>query len=545
MRLSDLSVTSIIAVLSALLFISFIGSVPLFDGNEVDLAESAREMVITNDYSTPRIDNEVAYENSPVPVWLQAISMNLFGINEFASRFPNVMCGIITVLVLIRMGKKIFSIEFGLLWVLLYVGSLIPHLYFKSATADPWFNLFLFSSMYYFILFIEKETTSSSDSSLLLSAFFTGLAMLTKGTVLLLVVLLFFLIYWIYKRFNSFISVSQLFVYIIVSAVLGWSWFMYELWTGKIDFFAEYMNYLVSMSGTSENYLRSTLYCCILLFIGGFPSSILVFRLGKQFDSDNSLQKDFKTWMLLALLVTFVLSLIVPAGIADLFSFAFLPLTFLAAYCVNKIINYEMGWKSWMTTAVFMIGSLWALILTLFPRIDVVSRKGIFKWLVSDKSLLASLDTPVEHSAIEFLAGPALFVMLLMVLYRFKKREPYKSVLALISVLFLFVLTSVWIVIPKIEQYTQGVPVEFYKSLAGKECYVETIGFKSSTSLFYTQKLPASDPNSANMSWLMNEAVDRPVYFVGLSEDMETNKRLYPGIEELYSKGGFTFYRKK
>ena len=44
---------------------------------------------------------------------------------------------------------------------------------------------------------------------------------------------------------------------------------------------------------------------------------------------------------------------------------------------------------------------------------------------------------------------------------------------------------TIKIIIPKVERYTQGAAIDFYKSIEGEDCYVEVLGFKSYAHLFY------------------------------------------------------------
>ncbi len=95
-----------IVVVAALLLLPFLGSVHLFDSDEVNYAESAREMILTGDYMNVQIDFEPFPEKPPLFFWLQVVSMKLFGINEFAARFPNFICGIITLIMLYFIGSR-------------------------------------------------------------------------------------------------------------------------------------------------------------------------------------------------------------------------------------------------------------------------------------------------------------------------------------------------------------------------------------------------------------------------------------------------------
>src|SRR4030066_2459796 len=100
---------TVIGAIAALLFIPFLGGVHLFDWDEINFAESAREMIESGDYLTVQINFTQFWEKPPLFIWMQVVSMKLFGINEFAARFPNAICGIITLLTLYSIGKRIYD----------------------------------------------------------------------------------------------------------------------------------------------------------------------------------------------------------------------------------------------------------------------------------------------------------------------------------------------------------------------------------------------------------------------------------------------------
>jgi len=132
-----------IILVSSVVFIPLIGNCPLFDWDEINFAECAREMVVTGNYSSVQLNYNPFWEKPPFFIWMQALSMNIFGINEFAARFPNAICGILSLCVIFLIGRKVYSPAFGLTWVLVYAGTLLPHFYFKTGIIDPWFNLFI------------------------------------------------------------------------------------------------------------------------------------------------------------------------------------------------------------------------------------------------------------------------------------------------------------------------------------------------------------------------------------------------------------------
>ena len=83
----------LIVIIGALSFIPFLGLTHLFDWDEINFAEAAREMIVSGNYSMVTIDFQPFWEKPPFFIWLQALSMKAFGVNEFAARLPNAICG--------------------------------------------------------------------------------------------------------------------------------------------------------------------------------------------------------------------------------------------------------------------------------------------------------------------------------------------------------------------------------------------------------------------------------------------------------------------
>src|SRR5688500_2764085 len=84
----------IFVIAGALIYIPFIGGVHLFDWDEINFAEISREMITTGDYLRAQVDYKPFFEKPPFFFWIQSASMHVFGINEFAARLPNAICGI-------------------------------------------------------------------------------------------------------------------------------------------------------------------------------------------------------------------------------------------------------------------------------------------------------------------------------------------------------------------------------------------------------------------------------------------------------------------
>jgi 4-amino-4-deoxy-L-arabinose transferase-like glycosyltransferase len=213
------NLAQILIALSAVVLFLPIQSINLFDWDEINFAEAAREMLVTGDYLRVVIDYQPFWEKPPLFIWLQAISMSLFGVNEFAARLPNLVCGVATFLVLYNVGSQLFDKNFGLLWVLAYAGCFLPQLYFMSGIIDPVFNLFIFLSIYY----LHQSFMSGLDNRwVALSGLFIGLALLTKGPVALLIYGLTAIALYLMNRdklnasFNRVVKQGSIFVMVVI-----------------------------------------------------------------------------------------------------------------------------------------------------------------------------------------------------------------------------------------------------------------------------------------------------------------------------------------
>ena len=87
-RLTQFPTQLLLIAIGALLFLPFIGNVHLFDWDEINFAESAREMLVTDNWRVVQINYQPFYEKPPLFIWLQALSMHQFGINGTRRDYP-------------------------------------------------------------------------------------------------------------------------------------------------------------------------------------------------------------------------------------------------------------------------------------------------------------------------------------------------------------------------------------------------------------------------------------------------------------------------
>lgn len=531
----------LIVTAGILFFIPFLGKVHLFDWDEINFAECAREMLVTGDYFSVKINFQPFWEKPPVFIWMQALSMKVFGVNEFAARFPNAVCGIITLLLLFNIGKKHFGYKFGFIWILVYAGSFLPHFYFKSGIIDPWFNLFIFLGIYYFILFVNHN--SNNNKWLIFSALFIGIAILTKGPVAVLVFGLCFLVYWMLKRFQKIISVKQIIIYSLAVLFVGGLWFLILVISGNTEIIAEFFLYQVRLFNTQDaGHGGPFFYHWIVLLIGCFPLSVFAIRAFKKNDADTPFQKLMKQWMHVLFWVVLILFSIVKTKIVHYSSLCYFPLSFLASYSIYKIIYGEIQWKKYSSILLFLIAFVIGAAISLLPIVDKYKTKIIESDIIKDKFAVENLKANVQWWGGEWLLGLILIAGTGIMLFVISKRKYSLGITGLFILSLIVVNLSSFVITPRIEKYSQAAAIEFYEYLSDKDVYVETIGFKSYAHIFYSNKQYQENINSYDRMWLLSGEIDKPAYFVSKINEIDNIKASHPDLMELYRKNGFVFW---
>ena len=62
--------------------------------------------------------------------------------------------------------------------------------------------------------------------------------------------------------------------------------------------------------------------------------------------------------------------------------------------------------------------------------------------------------------------------------------------------------------------------------------------------MYYSRKMPQANPNHNNEEWLLNGEIDKPAYFICKITTAD-KYRAMPQLEEIGSKNGFVFFKRK
>lgn len=521
-------------------FIPFLGAAHLFDWDEINFAEAAREMLVTHNFLQVQINFQPFWEKPPLFFWLQAASMAVFGVNEFAARFVNALCGIATLLVVYRIGRSVFDRRFGLLWAGAFVGSFLPHLFFKSGIIDPAFNLFIFCGIYFLYKSdMADEKAGSAAGFLALAGAFLGCATLTKGPVAVLVALLCALVYWTSRRFSKFLSWKGVLLCAATCAAVALLWYGVETLVHGPWFVTEFIKYQAKLFSSGEaGHGRPFWFHFVVLLFGCFPASFMAIRSFFPGKTGTEEQRRFTQWMLIVFWVVLVLFSIVKTKTVLYSSLCYFPLTFLAAYHMHAVMAGKLAWNRWLTASLVAFGLIVAAAVAAFPF--VMMHTAWLMPLVKDPFARDCLTYPGHWHYAEMLIGAGYGAALIVTAILLSRKRFGAGFAMLVVSTALCLQTAMIAFVPKMEYYTDAGPIQLFRSVSGKDVYARAL-FKSYADLFYAKKKPGGNPKDYDENWLINGPIDKPAYFV-CRIDKAWQYRKLPQLKEVKAEYGYVYF---
>lgn len=573
MKIRDQHIPWVIFTGALLLFVPFLGSVHLFDWDEINFAECAREMIVTGDYNTVQIDFQPFWEKPPLFIWMQVLCMKVFGINEFAARLPNAIAGAVTLSTLFLLGSRISGKKFAWYWVLFYAGSLLPHFYFRSGVIDPWFNFFILLAFYHFVIYtyeyIPGQTQKLLDKRIVLSGLFLSLAVLTKGPAAIVIFGLCFIAARLLKR-KPLMSWKHFGVYVAAVALPAGIWFLSLIIQGKGIIILEFIEYQVRLFSTEDaGHGHNFFYHWIVLLIGCFPVSALA--LHGMFKNGNTIPFEQHTlkWMRILFFVVLILFSIVKTKIIHYSSLCYFPLTFIGAHAVMQMESGNFKPIKWIAGLLLGIGFIISVALFIVPFFDDFVPWMVQRGWMKDPFAEASFKAGASWFGWEWVIGAMLFAITLYGIWLYRKQRIQTAVYTLTIGGTVVITLACSLIVPRVENYTQNAAIEFWKSKAGQHVYVETLGYKSYAHFFYAQTQPDSvileqfaihmlSPNSEQQGsyvspeatrqwkhdWICNGDIDRPAYFICKNTYEPEVLVKHPDMKKIGEKNGYIFWER-
>jgi 4-amino-4-deoxy-L-arabinose transferase-like glycosyltransferase len=534
----------IIIFTAGIAYIPFLGNLHLFDWDEINFAESAREMILTHDYLTVKVGFEPFWEKPPLFIWLQVVSMKMFGVNEFAARFPNAMCGIITLISLFLVGKKLRDTRFALIWTLFFGCSVLPFTYFKSGIIDPWFNYFIFMSVFAFHQSMAAKTRKWNYLAMLFSGALLGLAVLTKGPAAIVIFGLTCGIYLVLVGFKVKLNFTGSVIFLVSLVIVGGFWFLLQIAYGHYDLLVEFVQYQIKLFRTQDSgHGGFPLYHFVILLFGVFPASVFAIQGHAAAPGEKAEQRTFRKLMIILFWTVLILFSIVKTKIVHYSSLTYFPITFLAAHSLYHILKGTFRFRTWMAVLLGIVAFVLGGTIIFLPIFDASKQWFIDKGYITHPFVIGNLQAHPGFNITEIIIGLFLLVAVALSIVLFLQKRIYRAFIIIAVSTAIFIYSTLLIVAPKIEKYSQNSLIEFCISLKGKDVYVHPF-HKSFAVLFYPDVQPDKKKHLHDEAWLRTGDIDKPVYFVIRLDKKEQVLKEYPRLEYIGEKNGYVFCKR-
>ncbi len=159
---------------------------PLLDDADTVHAEGAREMAFGHDWVTLHINNGFRYlEKAPLMYWCVAASFKLFGVHEWSARLPIALGVLALLLVVYRLGRRIYGEEGGLYSALALATGFGPFIFTRILIPDMAVALWLALGFDFFLTTLEQADAGEQPSRWMCWGIAATMALnvLTKGLI--------------------------------------------------------------------------------------------------------------------------------------------------------------------------------------------------------------------------------------------------------------------------------------------------------------------------------------------------------------------------
>ena len=214
------SKAQIIGVL-ALFVVVYVGSLfspGLQDDADSNHAEAAREMLVTHDFVTLKINGNRYLEKAPLMYWMVSACYFLFGTNEFSAHLPVALSMLLLMLLAMRWGRRAFGNRASIYAGLFITTAAGCYLFTRILIPESILSFFIAASFYFFATALEDGDAWRWYAGYAGMA----LAVLTKGLLAIVVVGLALLLYvaisgeW--RRWREFRLFTGTLLFLLVAA---------------------------------------------------------------------------------------------------------------------------------------------------------------------------------------------------------------------------------------------------------------------------------------------------------------------------------------
>jgi 4-amino-4-deoxy-L-arabinose transferase-like glycosyltransferase len=181
-------------------------------------AEASREMAVTHDYVTLKVNGNRYLEKAPLMYWAVSLCYLCFGVNEFAAHLPVAVSMLLLVLLAIHWGRRAFG-DRAAIYAGLFVSTAAGcYLFTRILIPESILSFFIAASFYFFVTALQDRDAWRWYGGYTCIA----LAVLTKGLLAIVVVGLALLLYLVisgeWRRWREFHLLTGTLLFLAIAA---------------------------------------------------------------------------------------------------------------------------------------------------------------------------------------------------------------------------------------------------------------------------------------------------------------------------------------
>ncbi|MGY2765729.1 ArnT family glycosyltransferase [Thermostichus sp. MS-CIW-26] len=475
----------------------------LFDWDELIYASLARQMLASGDPLSLAINGEPFFEKPPLFFWLQALSMAVLGMNEWAARLPNAWVGGITVALLVGWGSCLRGVGFGCLWGILLLTGYLPLFFYKTGLIDPLLNLGMGVGLG--SLWAAEEAWRAGYSGRrwrAVGALALGLAVLAKGPVGLVLPLAIWILYKLWQR-DPPLRWGESLVFLSLAVAVPLTWLALEGVQRGPEWVEEFGRYQWRILTSSDGHPGPVYFHLLAFALGCFPWGSLALAEILQ-PIPRSVGSVDLTWraehlLLVAFGVVLALfSLLVQTKLVHYTSLLYPIGAYFAAVRLQRLVAEKRGPSFWESAWILLSGLFWLALWLLLPWLGSQDPAGLVQaWVFagipddfSSSLVLGYLQAEVEWPVLTYV--PAAILLLGILLWSRGRRRAWGWTVLLLATGLSAQLAWGW-VFPRLLQHTQGGAIDFFQRFTVSEKSPEPTlsgtvglyGFRSFVPYFY------------------------------------------------------------
>jgi 4-amino-4-deoxy-L-arabinose transferase-like glycosyltransferase len=514
-----------LAILCGYLFFFHLGNSALTDPDETFYAQTAKEMLNRGEWLTPYLYGKPQFEKPIFFYWVVEASYKIFGVNEFAARFPSAVFGLIGVIAVYFLGMLLYGKRVGILSAIILATNIEYVILSRACITDMALGTFILLGMLFFLYgYIRKKPLYYS-----LTAAALALAVLTKGPVgLALPGLTIFIYLIITGELVSVVKKAKLYWPILILAAIAIPWYLVMYKTHGKFFIEEFFGFRnLTRFLEPEHKIGSQFYYYVPIVLGAlFPwSAFLPFAfwqaLKKSFKGKDEDRK-YSIFLLLWFLVIFIFFSISGTKLPTYIFPTFGALAIMIALVWDEFLKElpAPGTEKWMKASYYLLFS-----------VIVIGVAVLYFFIKKRYSII------LGNASI---AGAFLIFGFILSLFSFISKRYLMTFFFIVYSLLIFTYPLVEVVVPDIGRYetSKDIAEKLAPMMKPDEALASESNYRAGLA-FYTGKFPADIDKHGDLVRFMSS--DKRVWLV---QKEKNHRQLYElDTKPFYTRPSYMVYK--